>query len=132
MLVPRNPSPTQKDTAITDLKQLTGYDITVDRGISHPDALIDFVRTLQRSREQEPSPNAQTILDTRRAAAIENVIAARKMIEEHVLFRGEGYPGGIKNLTLKDQVIPVKDYLPEPPHVTVPGLWGLSHATPTR
>ena len=51
MSVPRNPSPTRKDTAITDKKQLAGYNITVDKGIVLPAALADFVKTLQRARE---------------------------------------------------------------------------------
>jgi hypothetical protein len=124
MSVPRNPSPTRKDTAITDKKQLAGYNITVDKGVVLPQALADFVKTLQRAREQEPSPHARAIIDTRRAASVENEITARKMMEEHILFRGEGYPGGVKGLTLKDQVNLIKDYLPAPPRVTVPELWG--------
>ena len=55
---------------------------------------------------------------------MENEITARKMMEEHILFRGEGYPGGVKGLTLKDQLNLIKDYLPTPPRVTVPELWG--------
>ena len=102
MSVPRNPSPTRKDTAITDKKQLAGYNITVDKEIALPAALVDFVETLKRNREQEPSPHAQAIIDIRRAASVENEITARKMMEEHILFRGEGYFGGIKGLTLKD------------------------------
>jgi len=124
MSVPRNPSPTRKDTAITDKKQLAGYNITVDKGIALPAALAAFVKTLKQAREQEPSPHAQAIIDTRRAASVENEITARKMMEEHILFRGEGYPGGVKGLTLKDQVNLIKDYLPTPPRVTVPELWG--------
>ncbi|RMZ72886.1 hypothetical protein GMOD_00010470 [Pyrenophora seminiperda CCB06] len=124
MSIPRNPSPTRKDTAITDKKQLAGYNITVDKGVALPEALADLVKTLQRAREQEPSPHAQAIIDTRRAASVENEITARKMMEEHILFRGEGYSGGVKGLTLKDQVNLIKDYLPTPPRVTVPELWG--------
>ncbi|KAF2811521.1 uncharacterized protein BDZ99DRAFT_385092 [Mytilinidion resinicola] len=124
MSVPRNPSPTRKDTAITDKKQLAGYNITVDKGIALPEALADLVKTLKRSRQQEPSPHAQAVIHTRRAASVENEITARKMIEEHILFRGEGYSGGIKGVTLKDQVNLIKDYLPTPPRVTVPELWG--------
>ena len=124
MSVPRNPSPTRKDTAITDKKQLAGYNITVDKGVALPEALAGFVKTLQRAREQESSPHARAIIDTRRAASVENEITARKMMEEHILFRGEGYPGGVKGLTLKDQLNLIKDYLPTPPRVTVPELWG--------
>ena len=124
MSVSRNPSPTRKDTAITDKKQLAGYNITVDKGTVLPDILADFVKTLEQRREQAPSPHAQAIIDTRRAASVENEITARKMMEEHILFRGEGYPDGIKGLTLKDQVNLVKDHLPKPPRVTVPELWG--------
>jgi hypothetical protein len=122
--VPRNPSPTRNDTAIADKKQLAGYNITVDKGIVLPNALAEFVSTLKQTREQEPSPHAQAIIDARRAASVENEITARKMMEEHILFRGEGYPGGIKGMTLKDQVNLVKSFLPEPPRVTVAGLWG--------
>ncbi|KAH7111135.1 hypothetical protein B0J11DRAFT_543906 [Dendryphion nanum] len=124
MSIPRNPSPTRKDTAITDKKQLAGYNITVDKGIVFPESLADLVDILKRGREQEPSPHAQAIVDTRRAASVENEINARKMMEEHILFRGEGYPGGIKYLTLKDQVNLVKDFLPQPPRKTTPELWG--------
>lgn len=124
MSVPRNPSPTRIDTAIADKKQLAGYNITVDKGTALSEALADFVKTLKRSREQEHSPHAQAIIDTRRAASVQNEITARKLMEEHILFRGEGYSGGIKGLTLKDQVNLVKDYLPKPPRVTVPELWG--------
>lgn len=124
MSAPRNPSPTRKDTAITDKKQLTGYNITVDKGFALPNALAGFVKILQRSREEEPSPHAQAIKDKRRAASVENEITARKIMEEHILFRGEGHPDGIKYLTLKDQVNLIKDYLPKPPRITVPDLWG--------
>lgn len=123
MSVPRNPSPTRKDTAITNKKQLAGYNITVHKGIVLLAALVDFVKTLKRNREQEPSPHAQAIINTRRAASVEIKITARKMVE-HILFRGEGYFGGIKDLTLKDQVNLIKDCLPMPPRVIVPELWG--------
>ncbi|KAF1935490.1 hypothetical protein EJ02DRAFT_428389 [Clathrospora elynae] len=124
MFIPRNPSLTRKDTAIADKKQLAGYNITVDKGTVLPDALADFVRTLKQSRDQQPSPHAQAIIDARRAASVENEITARKTMEEHILFWGEGYPGGIKGITLKDQVNLVKGFLPEPPRVTVAELWG--------
>ncbi|KAF2792315.1 hypothetical protein K505DRAFT_363001 [Melanomma pulvis-pyrius CBS 109.77] len=107
-----------KYTAITDKKQLSRYNITVDRGITLPETLAHFVKTLKRSREQEPSPHAQAIKDTRRAASVENEITARKMMEQHVLFRGEGYSSGSKGLTLKDGVNLIKDYLPTLPRVT--------------
>lgn len=124
MSAPRNPSPTRKDTVIADKKRLNGYNITVDKGATLPNVLQGLVKALQRSREEEPSPHAQAIVDTRRAASTENEITARKMMEEHILFRGERCPGGIKGLTLKDQVNLVKDYLPKPPRPTVPDLWG--------
>lgn len=125
MSTPRNPSPTRKDTIIADKKRLNGYNMTVDKGAMLPNILQNFVQALQYSREQEPSPHAQAIVDTRRAALAENEITARKMMEEHILFRGEHYLGGIKGITLKDQVNLVKDYLPKPPRPTVPELWGL-------
>lgn len=124
MSVPQNPSPTRKNTAITDKKKLAGYNITVDQGIALPAALADFVETLQQAREQEPSPHAQAIIDTRRAASIENEIKARQMMEEHILFQGEGYTSGVKGLALKNQVNLIKDYLPTPPRVTIPEVWG--------
>ena len=55
---------------------------------------------------------------------MENEITARKMMEEHILFRGEGYSGGVKGLALKDQVNLIKEYLPKPPRPTVPDMWG--------
>lgn len=124
MSLPRNPSPTRRDTAIANKRQLAGYNITVDQGSELPDVLAQFVRSLRQTRNQEPSPHAQAIADIRRAASVENEITARKMMEEHILFRGEGYPTGVKYVTLKDQVNLVKDYLPEPPRVTVQELWG--------
>ncbi|KAJ4365385.1 hypothetical protein N0V95_000532 [Ascochyta clinopodiicola] len=105
MSAPRNPSPTRQDTVIADRKRLNEYNIT-------------------RSREEEPSPHAQAIVDRRRAASAANEITARKMLEEHILFRSECSPGGIKGLTLIDQVDLVKDFLPKPPRPTVPSLWG--------
>jgi hypothetical protein len=124
MSVPRNPSPTRKDTAITDLKQLAGYNITVDRGVALPETLEAFVGTLHLGREQAPSPHAEAITNLRRAASLENEITARKMLEEHLLFRGQAHSDGIRGLTLKDQVNLIKDFLPTPPRVTVSELWG--------
>ncbi|KAF2123681.1 hypothetical protein P153DRAFT_303566 [Dothidotthia symphoricarpi CBS 119687] len=124
MTVPRNPSPTRNASANADRKQLAGYNITVDKEIALPRVLAEFVDTLKRSRDVQPSPHAQMIVDTRRAASVENEILARQMLAEHVLFRGEAYNDGIKGLTLKDQVNLVKAFTPAPPRKTVPELWG--------
>lgn len=102
------------------MKQLAAYNITVDKGVKLPNELADFVKTLWRTREEEPSPHAQATTDIQRAASVENEITARKMLEEHILFQGEGSFNGIKHLTLKDQVNLVRDYLPKPPRTTVP------------
>ncbi|GAO18603.1 hypothetical protein UVI_02061960 [Ustilaginoidea virens] len=110
MSAARYPSPTRKDTAITYKKQLSAYNITVRQGIELPEVLAKFVSTLQQSRQQGASPHAQAILDTRRAAALENETTARKMLDENILFRGEAHPDGIKGLTLKDQVDLVGDF----------------------
>ncbi|KAJ4333553.1 hypothetical protein N0V95_009390 [Ascochyta clinopodiicola] len=123
MSLARNPFPTRKDTAIADKRQLAGYDIPVDnKGIELPSMLADFVKTLKRGREQEPSRYAQAITDIRWAASVKNEITAWKMIKEHILFRGEDYPGQNQVLTLKDLVNLTRDCLPNPPRVAVPDL----------
>lgn len=120
----RNSSPTRKDTAITQKKKLHGYNITVDEGVALPKQLADFVETLRLSRDEEPSPHAQAIFDKRRCAALENEAAAQKIMDEHILFGSEAYPGAMKGLTLKDQTNLVRDFLPEPPRATTLDIWG--------
>jgi hypothetical protein len=46
-------------------------------------------------------------------------------MEEHILFHGEGFPDGIAGLTLTSQVNLVRDYLPNPPHASVPEMRGI-------
>jgi hypothetical protein len=124
MRIPRNPSPTRVTGAVDDENQLTGYNITVFKGIKPPKVLADFVSRLTESRHQEPSPHAQSIIGTQKAALTTNEITAQIKMEEHVLFRGETYPDGIPGLTLQKQVNLVKDFLPDPPYPAVPALWG--------
>jgi hypothetical protein len=82
------------------------------------------LKTLGEPRDEAPSPHAQAVIDTRRAAAMENESTGRRMMEPHLLFYGEAHADGVPGLTLKDQVNLVKDYLPPPPRPTVPELWG--------
>ncbi|KAF3032096.1 hypothetical protein E8E12_000463 [Didymella heteroderae] len=124
MSTPRNPSPTRKESVRTHLKRLAGYNITFDHGTPFPNALAQFVKTLEIPREETPSPHAQAVVDTRRAAAMENESTGRRMMEGHLLFYGETHADGMPGLTLKDQVNLVRDYLPPPPRPTVPELWG--------
>jgi hypothetical protein len=53
------------------MKRLAGYNITFDHGTPFPHALAQFVQALAMPREEAPSPHAQAVIDTRRAAAIE-------------------------------------------------------------
>jgi hypothetical protein len=124
MSTPRNLSPTRKGAARTHIKQLAGYNITFDHGTPLPATLEKLVKTMGTPREEAPSPHAQAIIDTRRAATMENESTGRSMIEGHLLFNGEAHAGGVACLTRKDQVNLVKDYLPSPPRPTVPELWG--------
>jgi hypothetical protein len=82
------------------------------------------VKALGEPRGEAPSPHAQAVIDTRRAAAMENESTGRRMMELHLLFYGEAHADGVPGLTLKDQVNLVKDYLPPPPRATVPEFWG--------
>jgi len=82
------------------------------------------VKTLSKPRDEAPSPLAQEVIDTRRAAAMENESTGRRMMEGHLLFYGEAHPDGMPCLTLKDQVNLVKDYLAPPPRPIVPELLG--------
>jgi hypothetical protein len=124
MSTPRNPSPTRKESVRTHLKRLAGYNITFDHGTPFPNTLAQFVKTLEIPREEAPSPHAQAVVDTRRAAAMENESTGRRMMEGHLLFYSEAHADGMPGLTLKDQVNLVRDYLPPPPRPTVPELWG--------
>ncbi|RMZ67739.1 hypothetical protein GMOD_00010116 [Pyrenophora seminiperda CCB06] len=124
MSTPRNPSPARKESARTHMKRLAGYNITFDHGTPYLDALAQFVKALGVPCEEAPSPHAQAVIDTRRAAAMESESTGRRMMEGHLLFYGECHAGGISGLTLKDQVNLNKDYLPSPPRSTVPKLWG--------
>ncbi|KAH8730348.1 hypothetical protein GQ44DRAFT_700175 [Phaeosphaeriaceae sp. PMI808] len=120
----RNPSPTRNDSTMADLRQLEGYNITVDIGVALPEALGDFVKGLREQRDQPPSPHARAIVMKRRDASLENEIGSREMMEEHILFRGEGYADGIRGIQLKNQVNLIKEYLPQPPRATALELWG--------
>jgi hypothetical protein len=106
------------------LKRLAGYNITFDHGTPFPNALAQFVKTLEIPRGEAPSPHAQAVVDTRRAAAMENESTGRRMMEGHLLFYGEAHADGILGLTHKDRVNLVREYLPPPPRPTVPELWG--------
>jgi hypothetical protein len=54
------------------LERLAAYSIPSDRGTPFPDALAQFVKARGVTREEAPSPNAQVVIDTRRAVAQEN------------------------------------------------------------
>ncbi|KAJ4286548.1 hypothetical protein N0V90_013248 [Kalmusia sp. IMI 367209] len=116
-------SSSRADTAMTTMTQLSKYNITVDEDIALPEPLADFVQTLKQGRDEEPSPHAQAIINTWKAASMANEFTGQKMLDEHILFRGEAF-GGTKGLTLKDKVNLVKDYLPDPPNAILPELRG--------
>jgi hypothetical protein len=102
MAATRNPSPTRKELVRTHLKRLAGYNITFNHGTPYPSALGQFVKTLSEPRDEAPSPHAQAVLDTQRAAAMENESTGRRMIEGHLLFYSEAHADGMPGLTLKD------------------------------
>jgi hypothetical protein len=102
MATPRNSSPTRKESVRTHLKRLAGYNITFDHGTPYPSAFGQFVKTLGEPRDEAPSPHAQAVIDTRRAAAMENESTGRRMMERHLLFYGEAHADGMPGLTLKD------------------------------
>jgi hypothetical protein len=70
-----------------------------------PDALAQFVKTLGTHREEAPSPHAQAVTDTRRAAAMENDSTGREIMDQRLFFYGEGHADNISGLTVKDQVM---------------------------
>lgn len=55
---------------------------------------------------------------------MEEESTGRRMMEGHLLFYGEAHADGTLDLTHKDRVNLVRDYLPPPPRPTVPELWG--------
>jgi hypothetical protein len=67
------------------MRQLAGYNITSDHVRLFPDALAQFVKVLGISRQEAPSPHTQAVVDTQRAAAIENESTWCEIMDEHLL-----------------------------------------------
>jgi hypothetical protein len=105
------------------MKRLAGYNIIFDHSTSFLDALARFAKIPGTFLEKAPSPHAQAVFDTWRAAAREDESTGRKMIERHLFYGGAG-AGSVPVLTPRDQISLNKDNLPLPPRSTVPELWG--------
>jgi hypothetical protein len=60
--MPRNPSPMRKESVRTHLKRLAGYNITFDHGTPFPNALAQFVKTLELPREEALLLHAQAVV----------------------------------------------------------------------
>jgi hypothetical protein len=82
---PRSPSLTRINLGGCK-RQLAGYDITFDHSTLIVDALAHSVKILRISCEEALSLYTQAVVDSQRAAAVENESIGREIIDERLFF----------------------------------------------
>lgn len=63
------------------------------------------MKVLGISREEAPSSHTQAVVDTQRAAPIENESTGREIMDERLFFYVESHAGGVSGLTVKIKVM---------------------------